>query len=250
MSAEVIKQSIEKPSDRVIVALDNMNWEQAGEVMEEVGPYVGIAKANSLAQKNGWKHAISQIANFGSSTMADTKFHDIPKTVELQVEQVSQCGAELMTIHTSGGIAMMEAAVEGRNKAVGENICGLIGITVLTSLDEEECIRIYNETPKNRVIDSAFMARDAGLDGIVCSGNELETIRINPAFSGLLTVVPGITPRWAAKAGDQKRVVTPTEAIQSGADFIVVGRAITQPPEGVSRAEAAQRIAEEVKEAL
>lgn len=255
--ASEYRSSIEVPSDRVIVALDNMDWQVASDVMGEVGEYVGLGKANSLAQRFGWEHAISTISSLGAATMADTKFHDIPQTVDLQVEAVAACGARLITVHASGGRAMLEAAVAGRDRAFNAQpaqqwddlLGGILGITVLTSLDAETCTSIYGDEPEKKVVQFAHIAQEAGIDGIVCSGKELKAIRAISALDDLITVVPGITPEWTQKAGDQKRIVTPTEALQSGADFIVVGRAITKPPEGISRAEAAQRIATELGEA-
>jgi orotidine-5'-phosphate decarboxylase len=266
MSAEAFRGTIEQPSDRVIVALDNMDWDVAGAVMGEVGPHVGMAKANSIAQKYGWEHAVDTIANLGAFTMADTKFHDIPKTVELQVQEVTEVGASLITVHASGGEEMLQAAVAGsqEGKTYIESglanklkfgpknfprLGGVLGITVLTSLDNEDCQSIYGSDSQTKVLEFAKMAEAAGVDGIVCSGEELKAVRSDESLDGLLTVVPGITPEWAKKAGDQKRIVTPSEAVQSGADYIVVGRAITRPPEDISRVEAAQRIAEELKAA-
>ncbi|MDL2363000.1 MAG: orotidine-5'-phosphate decarboxylase [Patescibacteria group bacterium] len=260
MSSEVYRNTIQQPSDRVIVALDKMNWEQAGEVMSEVGEHVGMAKANSIAQKLGWIHAVEKIASFGAATMADAKYHDIPDTVRLHIAEAADCNPQFITIHASSVVEMLKAAAEGRDQIRETKkghysdddvarIGGILGVTVLTSIGEEDCVSIYGDSPKKKVLQFARIAKEAGIDGIVCSGKELKIIREQDDLNDLLTVVPGITPAWAQKAGDQKRVVTPTEAIQNGADFIVVGRAITQPPEGISRAEAAQRIAQELGEA-
>jgi orotidine-5'-phosphate decarboxylase len=255
--ASEYRETINQPGDRVIVALDNMDWNMAAEVIGEVGQYVGMGKANSLAQRYGWEHAVRTIGELGAATFADTKFHDIPQTVELQTEAVAACGARLITVHASGGRAMLEAAMTGRDKAFNNQdqasyddlLGGILGITVLTSIDAETCVSIYGEEPEKKVVEFAHLALDAGIDGIVCSGKELRAIRAISALDDLITVVPGITPKWTQKAGDQKRIVTPTEALESGADFIVVGRAITQPPQGIGREEAAERIATELGEA-
>lgn len=255
--ANEYRSTIEQSEDRIIVALDKMTWDMASEIMGEVGPYVGMAKANSIAQRYGWEHAVNTIGSLGAATMADTKFHDIPETVGLQVEAVSSAGARLITVHASGGVEMLEYAVAGRDRAYCEQpedkwddlLGGILGITVLTSLDSETCTSIYGDELERKVVQFARAALYAGIDGIVCSGKELRAIRAISALDDLITVVPGITPEWAKKPGDQKRVVTPAEAFQSGADFLVVGRAITQPPEGMSRQEAAERIATELREA-
>ncbi len=251
------RSSIEVPSDRVIVALDNMNWDEAGEVMAEVGEHIGMAKANSIAQQYGWDHAVTTIGSFGVSTMADPKFHDIPETVALEVSVVAESGADLITVHASGGSRMLEYAVKARNMvfnnqpkaAWNDQLGGILGITVLTSIDDD-CVSIYGDEPEVKVVQFAHMAQEAGIDGIVCSGKELRAIRAISALDDLITVVPGITPEWAKKPGDQKRVVTPAMAVDNGADFIVVGRAITQPPVGISKQEAAHRIVTELTEAL
>jgi orotidine-5'-phosphate decarboxylase len=120
----------------------------------------------------------------------------------------------------------------------------------MTSYDKEDCQSIYGDTPEKKVVQFAETAAEAGLDGIVCSPKELKAIRAISEFDDLLTVVPGITPEWAKKPDDQKRISTPTEAITDGADFLVIGRAIIKPPEDIPRDEAAQRIAQEIKEAL
>ncbi|HSX18132.1 MAG TPA: orotidine-5'-phosphate decarboxylase [Candidatus Saccharimonadales bacterium] len=261
MAAEAYRAEIRIPSDRIIVALDNMDWTQASETMDKVGRYVGMGKANSIAQKLGWLHAVDRLAHLGVRTMADAKFHDIPETVRLQVKEVTESGASLITVHASGGEAMLKKAVEGREegkKNINQNLPitlrnpevlgGILGITVLTSLDEEECVSIYGDTPERKVTEFARMALDAGVDGIVCSPKELKAIRAISALDSLVTVVPGITPLWAKKPGDQKRVSTPIEALRDGADFEVIGRAITQPPEGMSQAGAARIIADELAE--
>lgn len=262
MPGYTYREQIQTASDRIIVALDNMTWPVATEVLDEVGRNIGIGKANSIAQKRGWENAVNTIGHFGVHTMADAKFHDIPQTVELSVKEVTESGASLITVHASGGEPMLKAAVKGREEGRAkinpelpivlrnpELIGGILGITVLTSLDPEECESIYGDNPERKVTEFARMAFNSGIDGIVCSPKELRAIRAISALDSLVTVVAGITPPWAKKPGDQKRVSTPAEAYQDGADFEVVGRAITQPPEGMSRAEAAQRIVEELREA-
>lgn len=260
MSENIYRQTIEVPSDRIIVALDNMSWNKAVDTMEQVSEWTGMAKANSIAQKKGWEHAANTLQGIGSFLMADAKFHDIPETVRLSVKEVTECGPRFITVHASGGKAMLEHAVLGRDEGLEgienevlsgfkERLGGILGITVLTSLDGEDCVSIFGTEPEKKVVEFAHMALDAGIDGIVCSGKELRAIRAISALDTLVCVVPGITPVWAKKPGDQKRVVTPAEALQEGADFEVVGRAITKPPEGITPAEAAERIADELSEA-
>jgi orotidine-5'-phosphate decarboxylase len=268
MSAEAFRQTLEQPNERIIIALDNMDWQQAETVMGEVSRFVGLAKANSIAQRLGWQHAVDAVGEkLGAFIMADAKYKDVPSTMENHVRETSACGPQFITVHADNSREALEAAVRGRNQGKEEieankalhfkfgsanfpRLGGLLGITVLTSIEDDECVSIYGDKTEKKVQQFAETALEAGLDGIVCSGEELNGIRANDMFDDLLTVVPGITPEWTEKADDQKRIVTPSEAVQRGADYIVVGRAITKPPEGVSRVEAAQRIAIEIEEAL
>lgn len=263
MSAEVFRETVEAPGDGVIVALDNMDWEQAKNVIEEVGAFVGLAKANALAQKRGWEHAINEVNASGVQMMADAKYKDVPSTMENHVRENTECMPQFITIFADNTLEAMEAAVRGRDTAKSNveadfegtseeelaRMGGLLGVTVLTSISDEQCVSIYGDQSTPKVLQFAHTALEAGLDGVVCSGQELEAIRADKDLDALLTVVPGITPVWAAKAEDQQRIITPAEAVRRGADYIVVGRAITKPPEGVSRAEAAERIAQEIGEA-
>jgi len=257
--------SIEKPVDRVIVALDNMNWQQADEVVSEVQDFVGMAKANSIAQKLGWLHAVNHLSTLGIKTMADAKYHDVGSTDDNHCREITSCGPRFVTVHAGDDPKTLQAAVKGRDQGRVElseqfhyystnpnelkNIGGLIGITVLTSLGVKGCKSIYGDVPEVKVLQFAKQAEAAGFDGIVCSGEELEVVRKDSSLDRLVTIVPGIVPEWFAKPEDQDRVVTPTKAVQRGADYLVIGRAITKPPEGMSRLEAAQRIAQELEEA-
>lgn len=261
MVGNLHREAIEKPSDRVIVALDGMNWAMATEVMIEVRQDVGMAKANSLAQKFGWKETIQRFEDLGALTMADAKYKDIPSTMENHLREITECAPALVTIFADNEFNALKASVFGRNQGKDnivnplhrkriDTVGGILGVTVLTSYTEEDSQLIYGAMPEKKVIQFAHEAAEAGLDGIVCSPKELKAIRKISMLNHLITVVPGITPAWAKKPSDQSRVSTPTEAIQDGADFLVIGRAITKPPQGVSRAEAASRIAQEIKEAL
>lgn len=268
MSENIYRAQLVTPGDRVISAFDNMSWQAAEDQAREIGPHIGYAKTNSLHQRLGTDHAVDTIGAHGLYTFIDGKYHDIPATVEGHVREVTQSGAALITIHAAGNVPMLEAAVKGRNegkklitdvfkKSSVDRIGGLLGITVLTSLDFEDCVSIFGidkedvDAKKKKVVQFANMALEAGLDGIVCSAEEVDAIRANSNFDSLLTVVPGITPPFAQKAGDQKATGTPTDAINRGADLIVVGRAINNAPDyNLTKAEAATAIADEIGEAL
>lgn len=261
MSANVYREHLVLPGDRVISAFDNMAWNEAISQAGEIGPYIGMAKTNSLSVRDGADHAVSTMAENGLYTMLDSKFHDIPETVEGEVREATLAGASLITVHASGALKMLEAAVRGRDKgreltrnvfhqAAIDRIGGVLGITVLTSL-KDECTSIYGDDVQTKVVDFANLALEAELDGIVCSVPDLKLLQSNSNFDALLKVVPGITPKHAKKASDQQRTGTPAEAIENGADMIVVGRGINKAADyGMTKAEAAQAVAEEVKEAL
>lgn len=221
----------------------------------------------SLHQRIGTDFAVRTLGEYGLYTMLDGKYHDIPETVEGHVREATLAGASLITVHASGGYNMLTAAVKGRDKgreltrdvfrqAAINRIGGVLGVTVLTSL-QEECYSIFDIPHddiggiQKKVIQFAHMALDAGLDGIVCSAFELEAVCRNSNFDGLLKVVPGITPTFAQKAGDQKRTASPKDAINRGADLIVVGRAINNASDySLTKAEAVQAVVEEIKEGL
>lgn len=263
MSAEAFRQTIKQPSDRIIVALDNMNWLEAGDVMQEVNPFVGMAKANAIADKMGWEHAVTEISLHGLHAMADPKYKDVPSTMENHVRETTECAPQFITVFADNNPDALQGAVAGREAGKANlrddyegtseeeiaRIGGLLGVTVLTSIGQAECQAIYGDRTLRKVTQFALAAADAGLDGIVCSGRELKAIRSKGALDNLLTVVPGMVPGWAAQPEDQERVMTPGEALQNGADYLVIGRAITQPPAGMGRAEVAERIADELKEA-
>jgi orotidine-5'-phosphate decarboxylase len=188
------------------------------------GP-AGMVKVGSQLFTAEGPRAVQRLASLGLSVFLDLKFHDIPNTVAGSVAAAAQLpGVEMMTLHTSGGLAMMRAAreaVAGRKRRPV-----LLGVTILTSLDTAALRRIGLAGPASaRVLALARLAKEAGIDGVVASAHEARAIRkaCGPRF---LIVVPGIRPAKAA-AGDQARVATPAEAIRAGANYLVVGRPIT-----------------------
>lgn len=164
------------------------------------------------------------LAGQGFGIFLDLKFHDIPNTVAGAVAAAVLPGVRLLTLHTLGGVAMMRAAREAAGK--GRNRPKLLGVTILTSMDEAALRDVgIAGPPAERVIALAQLAQEAGLDGVVASGQETRAIRA-ACGPGFLIVVPGVRSTGAG-ANDQSRVMTPTEAISSGADYLVVGRPIT-----------------------
>jgi orotidine-5'-phosphate decarboxylase len=156
----------------------------------------------------------------------DLKLHDIPNTVAGGVRAAAACRPLFLTIHAAGGRAMMRAAAEAAKES-GAARPALLGITVLTSLDDSDLDAVGQRGPVGDQAERlALLAREAGLDGVVCSPHEIARLR-KACGPGFKLVVPGIRPAWAA-AGDQKRVMTPAEAVSLGADHLVIGRPISQ----------------------
>ncbi len=267
MSGHVLREQLVLPSDRIIVAYDGMSWPAIIDTATEVGPYTGMGKTNSKHVRAGADHAVWTLSENGQRTMLDSKFHDIPGTVEDSLFEATLAGASLVTVHASGGVEMMQGAIKGRDRARAQflnddgsyntsMVGNVLGITVLTSLGDE-AYSIFGldsrdkDAIKKKVVEFAHMAVDAGLDGIVCSPLETEAIRANSSFDGLLVVNPGLTPVFAIPAGDQKRTTTVKQAFEAGADFGVVGRGINKAADyGMTKVEASIAVGEEVRVGL
>jgi orotidine-5'-phosphate decarboxylase len=150
----------------------------------------------------------------------------------------------MFNVHASAGIEAMRVAVNNKRESL------VLAVTILTSLEEDNAHLIFGAPIKAKVLQFARDAEIAGVDGIICSSKELELLAGQEELRGLIKVTPGIRPEWAT-AGDQKRVMTPGEAIKAGADYLVIGRPITKPPEEIgSPVDAAQKIAQEIFAAL
>ncbi|MBL8644754.1 MAG: orotidine-5'-phosphate decarboxylase [Rhodospirillaceae bacterium] len=175
----------------------------------------------------------------------DLKFHDIPNTVAGAVKAVAPLKPAVMTIHAVGGRAMMEAAAKAAREAAEEYLVDrplLMGVTVLTSMSDEDLSETgVAGTTLDQVRRLAELSKMAGLDGVICSPHEAATLRqdLGPNFK---LITPGVRPVWAA-ANDQKRIMTPAEALAAGADYVVIGRPITAAPD---QAAAAKRIVMEL----
>ncbi len=183
---------------------------------------------------------VRAVADTGMPIFLDLKFHDIPQTVAGAISSVTPMGPAFITIHTQGGRAMMEAAAEAATKAAqaaGVNRPNLLGVTVLTSLDEGDLGSIGVESQmQDQVIRLAELAQQSGLDGIVCSPLEIAAVR-QACGPDLTLMVPGIRPAGVG-VGDQKRVMTPEQALAAGANHLVIGRAITGADDPAAAAQA------------
>ena len=218
----------------IIAALDDMHVSEALNLAHILKGHVWGFKGNDLLDED--PYCVVKLKNVGG-VFADTKFHDTPKTVANRVKKYASFdpGPDFLSIHASGGIEMMQAAVEAANKA--ESPIKILAITILTSHDFDDCLRIYGSSPKDKVVQLTMMAAKAGVYGVVCSAQELETLAGYKELKELKRIVPGIGPDWYQKtASGQKRMMTPVEAIERGADFLVMGRAITSAENPVQAA--------------
>lgn len=226
--------------NRIFVAIDTPDRAAAAELITSVGPQVGGIKLGLeffVAQgPQGTRHLAEREGT--PPLFLDLKLHDIPNTVAGGVRSAARLKPAFLTIHASGGQAMMRAAAEAAKGSATK----LLGITVLTSLDEDDLAAVGQLRPgADQVRRLAALAQASGLDGVVCAPPEAALLRADCGADFML-VVPGVRPAWAG-ADDQKRVMTPAEAVINGADYLVIGRPITR---AADPADAARRIAAEL----
>lgn len=231
--------------DRIIVALDVNDLDEVESLVRELAPHVGYFKVGlQLLTSVGAPKVVEFLHSLNGRVFLDGKFDDIPNTVGEAAQAVSLLGVAMFNVHASAGIEAMMAAVHHKR-----NSC-VLAVTVLTSLEENNAHLIFGAPSKAKVLQLARDAKLAGVDGIICSPQELELLAKQKELGEFLKVTPGVRPEWAA-VGDQKRVMTPGDAIAAGATALVIGRPITKPPKEVGGpADAAQRIAEEITIAL
>jgi orotidine-5'-phosphate decarboxylase len=228
-----------KSTPKLIVALDVPRMEDALSLRDRLAGLVDYYKVGSELFTAAGPAVLEAISHSGAHVFLDLKFHDIPNTVGKAVAAARRWGVHIVDVHTSGGKAMLTAAVESAREAgYGETRPLVFGVTVLTHLGDEDLSELgLVSSSQEQVIRLAQLAQRSGLDGVVASAHEVRAIR--EATEGRLDVlVPGVRPAWAAAAHDQKRVATPAEVARAGARYIVVGRAITSqadPREAASR---------------
>ena len=203
----------------IIVAIDENNFKKASELINKLDPKKCMVKIGSVAFNSIGHEIIYYAADHGFKIFLDLKLHDIPNTVKKSIQGLASLPIKMLTIHTSGGKDMMMAAMEA---ASGTQI-KVFGVTALTSLSDDEIDQIFQRTSSEQVNAMLDLAESAGIDGIVCSPHELELVKKRGT---LLAITPGI--RLQDSNDDQKRVMTPKEAMNLGADFLVIGRPITQ----------------------
>ena len=210
--------------NRVIIPLDVPSVSDAFALVDRLGDEADFYKVGFELYTRGGLEVVRELVSREKRVFLDIKLHDIPNTVARAVEAASDLGVDLLTLHASGGQRMMAAAAEARSSHLK-----LLGVTVLTSMTTDEMASAWGReisSVRDEVLRLANLGKEAGLDGIVSSALEASWIRqkIGPRF---LIVTPGIRPA-GSDSDDQNRVATPREAIQSGADFLVIGRPITK----------------------
>lgn len=226
--------------DRLIVALDLASADAAARLAEKLRGRVGMFKVGSeLFTAEGPVLARYLVAN-GDKVFLDLKFHDVPNTVRGAAREAAELGVSMLNVHASGGRKMMEAALEGARSATRGRAAPrplLLAVTILTSLAGDDLDELgLSGRPEDAVVRLARLAQQAGLDGVVASPREIAALRraCGPRF---VIVTPGIRPA-ASPSHDQARIATPSAAIQAGADYLVVGRPITEAPDPLATVEA------------
>jgi orotidine-5'-phosphate decarboxylase len=236
--------------DQLLVALDVETGERALQLAAALAGVAGGFKVGNRLFTSEGPALVRALADAGSRVFLDLKYHDIPNTVEQAVEAAVRTGAWMINVHASGGTAMMQAAARAArdtSEKVGRPSPLIIGVTVLTSMDQEALRAVGVERPVlDQVLALARMAQEAGLQGVVASAQETSAIR-KACGPGFQIVTPGIRGASAgADRNDQSRTMGPAEAIRAGASYIVVGRPIIAAADPRAAAEA---IVEELEHA-
>ena len=206
-------------SKTIIVAVDETQLENFQNVVDSLDNDLCMIKIGSVSFNALGHQAISYASNKGFKIFLDLKLHDIPNTVKKSIKGLVSLPIDMMTIHTSGGLEMMKAA---KNAVDGTDI-KIFGVTALTSLSDEDTSLIFKRTAAEQVNSMLDLAEQAGIDGIVCSPHELSLVTKRES---LLSITPGI--RLKDSNDDQNRVMTPKDALKQGANFLVIGRPITE----------------------
>ena len=210
----------------IIVAIDEINLKKASDILDNLDSEKCMVKIGSVSFNSIGHDIISYASKKGFDIFLDLKLHDIPNTVKKSIEGLVSLPIQMLTIHTSGGKEMMMAAME----AVSGTEIKVFGVTALTSLSNDDTNEIFQRTASAQVNAMLDLAESASIDGVVCSPHELDLVSKRKS---LLSISPGI--RLYDSNDDQKRVMTPKEAINHGADYLVIGRPITAS-ENISKA--------------
>ena len=213
-----------KTADKIILALDVPTKAQALALVEQLTPEISFFKIGLQLYTAEGPEVVRAVLSTGAKVWLDLKLHDIPNTVGRAVESASNLGVQMLTIHLSGGGEMIRAATGAQKGRMS-----ILGVTVLTSSTDSTLREIgTSDKAGDQVLRLAKLGVENGIDGVVASPHEIKSLRA--AFGDKITIVaPGIRPSgW--EPGDQKRFMTPREAIEAGADYLVIGRPITAAP--------------------
>ncbi len=217
---------------KVIVALDYETEREAFNFVDQVDPSLCRLKVGKEMFTTLGTHFVKQLQQRNFDVFLDLKYHDIPNTVARAVRSAADLGVWMVDLHACGGLTMMETAKKIL-EPYGKDAPLLIGVTVLTSMEDLDLLQIgINASPMEQVIRLAHLCQRAGLDGVVCSPQEVEVLRKHCGENFKL-VTPGIRPE-GSDFGDQRRVMTPKEAIATGSDYLVIGRPITQAADPIA----------------
>ena len=211
---------------KIIVALDYDNQQDALLMAQRLDPQRCRLKVGKELFTIAGPDLIKTLHELGFEIFLDLKFHDIPNTVAKAVLAAAKLGVWMVNVHASGGGEMMRTTIDAMQTAEGRQPI-LIAVTVLTSMDADGLRETgINQSPAERVLDLAKLTQKSGLAGVVCSAQEAQLLK-QQLGSEFILVTPGIRPAFAS-VGDQKRIMTPAQALQAGSDYLVIGRPITQ----------------------
>lgn len=233
--------------ERLVLALDVDDFKKADELVSKLSDYVGVFKIGSQLFTAEGAKVVNMVNERGGKVFLDLKFHDIPNTVARAAEVVTKLGVYIFNVHTSGGYEMMRAAAEASEKislALGVRKPLILGVTLLTSINQEILEKEIGikKRLEEQVVHLAKVAKVAGLDGVVASPREIKEIR-KACGEDFVILTPGIRPAGKS-SDDQKRIMTPLEAIKLGSNFLVIGRPIRNASNPV---EAAKEILREME---
>ena len=227
-------------TDKLIIALDVDSVAEARALVRRLRGHAGMFKIGSQLFTAAGPDFVREVVGAGGRVFLDLKFHDIPNTVAGACREAVRLGVSLFNVHAAGGSEMLRRAAEATAEtAAREGVPHpqLIAVTVLTSSDAATLAEVgVADTPAAQVTRLARLAEGCGLDGVVASPHEIAQVRAAVARAGFLVVTPGVRPRAVAH-DDQKRVLTPAEAMRAGADYLVVGRAVLNAPDPLHAAE-------------
>ena len=234
--------------DRIVLALDVDSKEKAISLVKELAGYVGVFKVGMQLYNSVGPEIVKEINQLGGKVFVDLKFHDIPNTVAAAGRVMARLGCHMFNVHAAGGREMMQSLVDGLKQEaerLGQPEPITLAVTVLTSISQQQLVQemfVRDMQIKDLVVRWALMAQECGINGVVCSPQEISAIRetCGPDFK---IVTPGIRPAWS-EANDQKRITTPRQALDMGADYMVIGRPIVKADSPI---EAALKIIDELE---